>query len=157
MKVQTKRAFKSYFCHQKIIKKQKGALNFLQPEVKMCRGFYIPYFKINVPSFCWPLFFEEYLNPQVRINKMVNEHTVDYQPSPSELTSRIHPFIFLKAHKGFISPEYFSQKSFKFMVLRLLANAFMSQKLNLFIHTHAPSKPLPQAEENYLFLQNSGF
>ena len=88
---------------------------------------------------------------------MVNEHTVDYQPSPSELTSRIHPFIFLKAHKGFISPEYFSQKSFKFMVLRLLANAFMSQKLNLFIHTHAPSKPLPQAEENYLFLQNSGF
>ena len=63
MKVQTKRAFKSYFCHQKIIKKQKGALNFLQPEVKMCRGFYIPYFKINVPSFCWPLFFEEYLNP----------------------------------------------------------------------------------------------
>ena len=35
------------------------------------------------------------LNPQVRINKMANEHAVDYYPSPSELTSRIHPVIFL--------------------------------------------------------------
>ena len=26
----------------------------------------------------------KYLNPQVRINKMVNEHNVDYHPSPSE-------------------------------------------------------------------------
>ena len=39
---------------------------------------------------------------------MVNEHTVDYHPSPSELTSRIHPLIFLWAAKGFIfSPECF--------------------------------------------------
>ena len=50
----------------------------------------------------------KYLNPQVRINKMVNEHTVDYHPSPSELTSRIHPLIFLWTPKGFIfSPECF--------------------------------------------------
>ena len=49
------------------------------------------------------------LNPQVKINKMVNEHTVDYTPpSPSELTSRIHPLIFLWTPKEFIfSPEYF--------------------------------------------------
>ena len=48
------------------------------------------------------------LNPQVRISKMVNEHTVDYHPSPSELTSRIHPLIYLWTAKGFIfSPEYF--------------------------------------------------
>ena len=50
----------------------------------------------------------KYLNPQVRINKMVNEHTVDYHPSPSELTSRIHPLIFLCIPKGFIfCPECF--------------------------------------------------
>ena len=72
---------------------------------------------------------------------MVNEHTVDYHPSPSELTSRIHPLIFLWTPKGFIfSPEYFLnffsnlyiaqwlRESFKFMVLRLLENAFVSQK-----------------------------
>ena len=39
---------------------------------------------------------------------MVNEHTVDYHPSPSELTLRIHPLIFLWTPKGFIfSPEGF--------------------------------------------------
>ena len=39
---------------------------------------------------------------------MVNEHTVDYHPSPSELTLRIHPLIFLWTPKRFISsPECF--------------------------------------------------
>ena len=65
-------------------------------------------------KFVW-IFFQTFfsgmkcLNPQVKINKMVNEHTVDYtHPSPSELTSRIHPLIFLWAPKEFIfSPEYF--------------------------------------------------
>ena len=32
----------------------------------------IPYFKINASLFCCPLFSKQYLNPQVRINKMVN-------------------------------------------------------------------------------------
>ena len=71
---------------------------------------------------------------------MVNEHLVDYHPSPSEFTSRIHPFIFLWTPKGFIYLEYFLnffsklyilpclQKIFKFMVLRLLENTFVSQK-----------------------------
>ena len=39
--------------------------------------------------------------------KMVNKHTVDYHSSPSELTSRVHPFIFLWTPKGFNSSEYF--------------------------------------------------
>ena len=43
---------------------------------------------------------------------MGNEHTVDYHPSPSELTSRIHPLIFLWTPKGFISAEYFFLKSY---------------------------------------------
>ena len=81
-------------------------------------------------------------NPQVGINKMVNEHTVDYHPSPSELTSNIHLVIFLWTPEGFkLSPEYFwivfsnlyiapwLQKSFKFMMLRLLGKAFVSQKI----------------------------
>ena len=32
---------------------------------------------------------------------------VDYHPSPSKLTSRIHPLVFLWTSKRFISPEYF--------------------------------------------------
>ena len=114
----------------------------------MCRGAYISYFKINAPIFCYPLLSENYLNPQDRINKMVNKHTVDYHP----LTSRIHPLIFLWTPKGFISPESFLifflnlyippwlRKSFKFMVLRLLANTFVSQKINLFIFIHVPKQ-----------------
>ena len=103
----------------------------------MCRSAYIPYFIINAPIFCRPLFSENYLNPQVRINK----HTVGYHPSSSQLTSRIHPLILLWTPKGFIFPESFLnffldlfippwlRKSFKFMVLRLLANTFVSQKI----------------------------
>ena len=41
----------------------------------------IPYFKINAPFFCSPLVFED-LNPQVRINEMVSEYSVDYNPCP---------------------------------------------------------------------------
>ena len=75
------------------------------------------------------------------INKMINWHTVNYHPSPSTLTSRVHLLIFLWTPKGFISPEYFLnffsnvyiapwlQKSFIFMVLRLLENTFVSQKI----------------------------
>ena len=107
----------------------------------MCRDASIPYFKINPAIFCCLLFFEECINPQVRINKMVNEHTLDYHPSLSELTSKINLLIFLSTPNGFISSEYFLyffsipyvppwfQKSFKSMVLRLLANTFVSQKI----------------------------
>ena len=67
-----------------------------------CRGVYIQYFKINSPIFCSPLFSENYLNPQARINKTVKKHTVDYHPSPSQLISMIHS---LTPSKGFISQE----------------------------------------------------
>ena len=72
----------------------------------MCRCAYIPYFKINAPIFCCFIFSEECFNPQVKIYKMLNEHTVDYHSSPSEFTSKIHQFIFLWNPNGFISPEY---------------------------------------------------
>ena len=119
----------------------------------------------------------KYLNHQVRINKMVNEHTADYHPSPSELTSRIHPLIFLRTPKGFIfSPEYFLnffsnlyitpwlRKNFKFMVLRLLENAFVSQKIesvHFYFIPYANIFPrflsLPQAGGNYPFPPHNAF
>ena len=155
MKVQVKRDFKSYlFITKKILKKKTGsAWNFLQPPIPVCRGAYIPYFKINLPIFFCSLFSENYLNPQVRINKMVNKHTVDYHPSPSQLISKIHPLIFLWTPKGFISREYFLKfflnlfippwlrKSFKFTVLRLWDYwqiHLWVKKLNLLMFTHAP-------------------
>ena len=90
---------------KKTIRKQTGsAWNFLQPSIQVCRGTYIPYFKINAPIFCGFIFF---FNTQVRIYKMLNEEPVDYHPSPLEFTSKIHPLIFLWTRKRFISPEYF--------------------------------------------------
>ena len=71
----------------------------------MCRGVCIHYFKINPHIFWCPLFSENYLTLQVRINKTVNKHTVDYHPSPSQLISKIHPLIFLRTPKGFISSK----------------------------------------------------
>ena len=97
-------------------------------------------FQNQSPIFCCPLFFKSYLNPQARINKMVNKYTVDYHPSLSQLISRIHTLIFLWTPKGFISPESFLnfflnlyippwlQKSFKFSV-KITANTFVSQKI----------------------------
>ena len=86
-----------------------------------------------------PSFFEEYLKPQVRINKTVNKHTVNYLPTTSQLTSRIFLVKFMWTTAGFISPEFLNfslnlyippwlRKNFKLMVLRLLANTFVSQK-----------------------------
>ena len=95
-KYRPKELLKAPFCYQKKIKIQAGsAWNFLQPPIQVCRGVYIPCFKIDAAIFCCPLFFEEHLNAQVKINKVVNKHTVDYHPSPSELTSTIHHIIFL--------------------------------------------------------------
>ena len=56
-----------------------------------------PLFQNQCPHFLlsalfWKLFSENYLNPQVRINKMVNKHTVDYHPSPSQITCKGTPF-----------------------------------------------------------------
>ena len=120
----------------------------------MCREVYIHYFKINPPIFCCPLFSKNYLNHQVKINKMVNKHLVDYHPSPSQWISRIQPLIFLWTPKGFISLESFLnfflnlyvlpslRKSFKFIVLILLQIHLWVKKY-LFIFTHAPKQNSP--------------
>ena len=124
--------------------------------IPVCRGVYIHYFKINPPNFCCPLFPENYLNPQVRINKMVNKHTVNYHPSPSQLISRIHPHIFLWTPKASISPESFLnfildlyiplwlRKSFKFIVLRLLQDYWNFYSCFLLKQNSPPSLSLRQ-------------
>ena len=123
-----------------VIKRQtSSAWNVLQPSIPVCRGPYIPTSKSMPPFSAVPSFFEEYLKPQVRINKTVNKHTVNYLPSTSQLTSRIFLVKFMWTTTGFISPEFLNfslnlyippwlRKNFKLMVLRLLANTFVSQK-----------------------------
>ena len=104
--VQAKRTFVAKKTEKKA-EQTNFAWKFHQPPIQACRSIYIPYFKINGRIFCCPLFSEKYLNLQVRVNKIGNEHAVDYHHSPSALTSRINPLIFLWTPKGLISPEYF--------------------------------------------------
>ena len=90
---------------------------------------------------------------------MVNEHTVDYLPSPFGLTSKILPLIFLQIGQGCISPQHFIQFSLKFIKLAMvmeISQIYVVQitqkvhlqikKSNLGIFTHAnPRKSLSQA------------
>ena len=101
MKVQIKRAFllKAIFCYQKK-KKDRLCMKFSSTPNKSVQRCLYPLFQINAPIFSCPLFFEEYLNPLVKISNMVNEHTVDYHPSSLGLTSRIRPLIFLWTLRG---------------------------------------------------------
>ena len=120
----------------------------------MCGGVYVQYFKINLFILWCPLFFENYLNPQVRINKIVDKHTVDYHPSPSQLILRIHSLIFLWTPKRFISPESFLnfflnlfippwlRKSFKFIVLRSLQIHLWVKKIECFNFYSCPQAKL---------------
>ena len=81
--IQVKRAFKSYsFVTKKFNKKNRQALNeiYFIPNASIQRCLY-SLFQNQCTLFLLPLFFEEYLNLQVMINKMVNESTVDYHPT----------------------------------------------------------------------------
>ena len=123
-----------------------------------------PLFQNQCPHFLlsalfWKLFSENYLNPQVRINKMVNKHTVDYHPSPSQIPARVHPFIFLWTQEG----VYLSRIFLEFF-LNLYIPPFHSKKWICLFYLMHPSKTLPQvfiitrqAEGDYPFLPNSIF
>ena len=133
-KYNSKRLLKAIFSHQKNNKKgDRLCMKFsLTSNTSVQRCLY-PLFQNQCPHFLlsplfWKLSSQNYLNPKVRINKMVNKHTVDYDLSPSRLPSRIYPLIFLWTSKGLIAPEsllkYFLnlyippwfQKNVKFMV-----------------------------------------
>ena len=134
------------FCSLRGIKKKVSA-HGLRP---VYRGAYIRYFIINPSISCCPLFPENYLNSKDRINQVVNKHTLDYHPSPSQLISRIHPLIFRLTSTGLIFTESllnfflnlyilpWLRISFKFIVLRLLQLDFWVKKLNLFIFSDTP-------------------
>ena len=76
------------------------------------------------------------------------EHTVDYQPSTINYKDTSSPGYLL----NFFSNLYvlpWLQKSFKFMVLTILVNTFVSQNIDLLIFTYATKQKsyhYPQAE-----------
>ena len=86
---------------------------FVQPPYKYAADVSTPYFKINTPLFCCPLFSNEYLNPQVRISKMENECNVDYQPSSSGVTSGISLPYFYRPFSALYLSRIFFEFSFK--------------------------------------------
>lgn len=108
----------------------------------MCRG-------PSISILCFNLFFEKFLNHQVRINKRVE--CVDYHPTPSGLVtlnlkdppSHIYSQYLFQL---FVKPVYYITvgEKFKNMVFRLLENAFACQK-NEGIYSHSPlGKTLPE-------------
>ena len=91
------------------------------------------------------------------MNKIANKHTVDYQPSPSQLISEIHILIFLWTPKGFISPKsllnFFAKsvysakvvEKFQSYSVKITANTFASQKNRICSFLILPSsKTLPR-------------
>ena len=102
-------------------------MKFFSVSNRSVQRFLYTLFQIQRPLFLLFPLFRRISQPSVQ-EKMLNEHTVNYHPSLSELTSRIYPLIFLCTPKLFISPEYFLnifenlciqpwlRKSFKFIV-----------------------------------------
>ena len=88
-----------------------------------------------------PPSFKEGFYLQVRINNMVDDHSLVYHPSSSGLTTRIHFLIFLCTPLGLslsricaglsLKPIYPTMvgKTFKFMVIRLVETACASQEI----------------------------
>ena len=96
----------------------------------------------STPLFYCTLFFKEYLNPQVGINKMANEYDVKRTPPWSfRINLKEIPHSSIDLLGLCFSPEFllnrFSnmhvspclKKIFKYMVFTLLVNAFGSQKI----------------------------
>ena len=92
-KVQISSAFKiySFSVANKNQKADRLCMNF---QCKCAAGDSTPYFKINAPLFLYPLNFKEYLNPQIRINKMENKFRLLPQSFRINLKYRFsHPLL----------------------------------------------------------------
>ena len=139
MKVQVKRAFRSYFvCNLKSNKKADRLCMKLSSTsntgVQRCL---YPLFPNQRYHFLLPPYFQT--SGQYQEN---DQRTYCRLPSSSELSSRTHPLKVLWTPQGFISRKYFLnffsnlyipswlQKIFKFLVLRLLANTCTQAKLS---------------------------
>lgn len=81
-----------------------------------------------------PLFPKKYLKPQLSINKMIIENSVQYHPSPSRSTSRIilsysyRTYTFVPESLSNFSPTIGKLFPTKCMVFRLLEYAFLRHK-----------------------------
>ena len=86
---------------------------------------------------------------------MVNKHTVDYHPSPSQLISRIHTHISMDSLGVYLSRiflEFFPKPVYSTMVVekfqsysvKIIAIHLWVKKLNLFIFNHAPKQNSPR-------------
>ena len=127
-----------------------------------------PLISESVPLlFCCSLFFKEYLNPQAKINKMVNKHT-----------SRIRFLIFTQPHQGLISPpitllnfsktciSHHSQGQLSSFRCLDYGKHIVTKKLNLLLMIprrksspgsyHRVRETQLYAEENLLFLRKKG-
>ena len=123
-----------------------------------------PLFQNQCPHFLlstlfWKLFSENYLNPQVRINKMVNKHTVGYHPSPSQITCKGTPF-----HISLDSRGGLSLQNLSWVFPKSVYSTIPFKKWICLFYLMHPSKTLPQvfiitrqAEGDYPFLPNSIF
>ena len=155
--------------------------------IQVCKCASIPYFKINTPIFCCPLFFEEYLNSQFRINKIGNEQTAYYHPSCSKLTggneegrawtpptfSEIVLFqgcfpgnwllCILQGMRNFLGPSIprissGAREKIRIYGVKITGRDICDPKNWIFLFLlNLPSKTLPQEEENYQFHPNSVF
>ena len=104
-----------------------------------------PILKSN-PFILLPLFFKEYLNHQVRVNKMVNEHRVNYYFSPSVLTSSIHPLIYIQNFCWILCRTCFSHHGWEYFQIfgvQIMGRCILLvKKLKIVTLTHAPcTKP----------------
>ena len=61
----------------------------------LCSNCLKPIFQDQIPFILLSPYLKEYLNPQVSINT-VDKHSVNYHVSPSGLTSRMHPLLFMQ-------------------------------------------------------------
>ena len=136
-------------------RQKKVSANRLIP---VCRCVYIHYFKINPPAFCCPLSSENYLTSQVRINKIVKKHTVDYQLS--NLYRLLRPFlsrVFLEFSPNLVYSAMVAEK-FQIYSVKITANTFVNQKIeSVHFYSCPQAKLLPQADGNCAFLPNSVF
>ena len=116
-------------------------------------------FKNQCPLILWShLFPKKYLKPQLSINKMVIENSVQYHPSPSRSTSRIilsysyRTYTFVSEILTNFSPTIGKLFPTKCMVFRLLEYALLSHKTQklflLFTSWKQTFLPIPPTNKN---------
>ena len=153
MKAQAKRTFKSYcqFCHQKKNMKRvdRFCMKFSLTSNTNVQQLLQPSTLKAMPTHCCYLFFKEYLNHRVMINKVVNKQfrfpnlsfRINLKDTSSHISIDMLGFYLLPEFQLCIPPMV--GKIFKWMVFRLPENPFESQKIESRQFIQAPSKNSP--------------